>query len=74
VILLYMTGLVVQVGPWRNAQRPNRQTLWSGGSNGSNDNRRQVFDPAQLSGFTYDHGFSKPSKYAIPSVVFKNDC
>ena len=32
----------------------------------------QVMDPSQLSGYTYDHGFPKPSKWAIPSVVVKS--
>ena len=76
-----MSGLTVQTGPWRNStQTVGNDRVWSGGrvktgnSNSvktGNSNRRQIIDPDMLSGFSYDRGFSRPSPYAIPSVVYR---
>ena len=75
-----MSGLTIQTGPWKNAKTQiNREKIWSGGgvpsggrAHAGNGNWRVVMDPSQMSSFSYDKGFPKPSKYSNPlSVVTK---
>lgn len=57
-----MNGLVVQTGAYDKSSFRSR---YLGGISVQN----KIIDPSQLSGFSYDKGFTK--SYGVPSVVFK---